>query len=598
MPNATLYARAFLPNEENPANDQAMDAHQVFDSRVHGYEDFRNFENGSPFSYAAGYLDMPWTVTDMNGGEAPEIVNEAIRMTGPSKAADEWIFTPGATLVGASSYRVGMTFSNLAAAPVTIELAYGMSASPGAMTTFATFSNVGAGTFTAKQLWIASGEAGDPYFNTQQGMDGTYYLGIHVRTSAAGCLWTVDNIKLDDNPSPPPKIGYAPPGSPISSFINTTSPPISISVNYKQPGLVNRIYQVINTVNIYGQNGDFLWAAETKDAWMKVTMETPQTTLQNYNFTPPRPRQFQTFTLTVDPSGLAPGVHYGMITMYGMLFNDDFPPPSQGLRALNEPLRVPVELRIIDAGSKGGPPSLTATLGPLTVPGSPYQFIDVQSGDPIATVHVTSGQIDRMTIRCYPNQLPLNIARKRYVQRYWQVEHTGTGWKADISFPYADSEASMILDRGQLRGVRQPVPLGGWEDPITGTTSISDVIHSSVMVQAFNEFTIGGNIALAHPYVLILKDGAGVPVSLGLEANYPNPFNPSTRIAYTVPEERHVRIVVYNQLGMEVAVLADGMHVAGRHVVEFDASDLASGTYLCRMTAGDFVQTRTMTLTR
>ncbi|MCB2205349.1 T9SS type A sorting domain-containing protein [bacterium] len=598
VPSATLYARAFLSTEQRPVNDQGSDTHEVFNYKVHGFENFQNFEDNANFTYADGYLDMPWTVYDVNGGTTPEIQGEAIVMNSGASTVDEWIFTPAATLLEASSYRVGFDFANNAATPVSVEIAYGMSPSASSMTTFATFSNIGIGNYTAKQLWIASGEAGEPYFNTPIGGAGMYYIGIHIVTSTINAEWSMDNIKLDDNPSPPPKIGYGAPGDPVSSLINTTTPPIVVTVNYKSPNPVNRTFQVANTINIYGQNGDFLWDVESADSWISITKETPDPTLQGYNFTPPRPRQFQTFTMTINPAGLAPGKHIGYLTFYGILFNDDFPPPNSGLLATNEPLVVPVELNIVSTGGKGGPASATATFGPMTVPGSPYTFIDPNSGTPIATVRVTAGQIDKMTITCYPNQLPQNLARMLYVKRYWQITHTGTGWTADIDFPYAATEASMIFDPGQLRGVRQAVPLGAWEDPIMGTTSYSDVLNSSVTVMNLNDMNIGGNIALAHPYMIFGRGSEEVPTQFGLAQNYPNPFNPSTSIVYNVPEQSHVRIAVYNSLGAEVAVLVDRTQAAGRYEAQFDAVDLPSGTYLYRMTAGDFTQTRMMTLSK
>ncbi|MBR9978584.1 MAG: T9SS type A sorting domain-containing protein, partial [Bacteroidetes bacterium] len=198
----------------------------------------------------------------------------------------------------------------------------------------------------------------------------------------------------------------------------------------------------------------------------------------------------------------------------------------------------------------------------------------------------------------FPNQLPQNLARMLYVQRYWQISHVGTGWTANISFPYSDHEAGMVSDRYQLRGVRQAVPYGPWEDPIMGTTSVSDPMTNSVMVHDLNPSNVGGNIALAQPYILMQKEGASVPEAFGLGRNFPNPFNPSTTISFDVAEERHVRVAVYNNLGMEVAELVSDMLPAGRYDVRFDATDLPSGTYLYRMTAGDFVQTERMTLSK
>ena len=609
MPTASfpVYARAFWANDQVAGNDQAMDMQEIFIEKVHGYENFDGFDVPY-FSYMNGLLDLPWTVIDNNGGDAVMTApgvgvggSSAIYMNGGGNPADEWIITPAAELNAAASYRVGFVFNNMQSVPVSIEVAYGSSPNPAAMTTFATFSNVGSGMFTAKELWLAAGEAGDPYFNTPASGGGMYYIGIHVVTSATGYEWSLDNIKLDDNPSPPPKIGYAPPGSHIDDFVDDDSDPIQITATYKQPGLIHKTFEVATTTNIYGFNGDMLWDVESADSWITITKESPEPTLQGYNFTPPRPRQFQTFTITVDPAGLAPGVHMGSLTFYAILFNDDFPPPNQGLVATNQPLVVPVELRIVDGSGPGsGKSSLFVTMpGPFTVAGSPYFFKDSQTNDPVATLQVTGGQIDELTITCYPNQLPQNLTRLLYVKRYWEIKHSGTGWTADITFPYADHEASMIFDRMQLRGVRQASKLSSWEVPINGTTSSSDPLHSNVTVSGLNDMNIGGYIALAHPYFMMERAPHGsLPTQFGMAQNYPNPFNPSTSITYTMPEERHVRIAVYNSLGIAVAVLVDETKSAGRHEATFDASDLSSGTYIYRMTAGDFTRTRTMTLSK
>jgi hypothetical protein len=86
------------------------------------------------------------------------------------------------------------------------------------------------------------------------------------------------------------------------------------------------------------------------------------------------------------------------------------------------------------------------------------------------------------------------------------------------------------------------------------------------------------------------------PQDIRLEANYPNPFNPSTVLAYTLGTARHVRLVVHDALGRQVAVLADGLMDAGRHQVEFDAADLAGGLYTARLTVDGASQTRKMLL--
>ena len=87
-----------------------------------------------------------------------------------------------------------------------------------------------------------------------------------------------------------------------------------------------------------------------------------------------------------------------------------------------------------------------------------------------------------------------------------------------------------------------------------------------------------------------------IPDEFRLYGNYPNPFNPSTRIAFALPGEQHVRLEVYDLLGRRVALLLDEVRTAGQHAVDFDAAALSSGVYLYRITAGDFSHTRKMML--
>jgi hypothetical protein len=83
-----------------------------------------------------------------------------------------------------------------------------------------------------------------------------------------------------------------------------------------------------------------------------------------------------------------------------------------------------------------------------------------------------------------------------------------------------------------------------------------------------------------------------------LDDAFPNPFNPSTMIRFTIPEAQNVRLVVSNSLGEVVATLADKAFPEGSHIVIFDASTLPSGVYLYTISAGDFTQTKKMVLTK
>jgi len=82
------------------------------------------------------------------------------------------------------------------------------------------------------------------------------------------------------------------------------------------------------------------------------------------------------------------------------------------------------------------------------------------------------------------------------------------------------------------------------------------------------------------------------PLHYALEQNFPNPFNPSTRIAYSIPEAAPVRLEVFNLTGERVSTLVDEPQAAGHYSVTFDNPGLPSGMYLYRITAGHFVATR------
>lgn len=86
------------------------------------------------------------------------------------------------------------------------------------------------------------------------------------------------------------------------------------------------------------------------------------------------------------------------------------------------------------------------------------------------------------------------------------------------------------------------------------------------------------------------------PTGFVLSQNYPNPFNPSTSIKYTVGERANVTLKVFDMLGREVASLVNEVKEQGSYSVNFDAAKLASGTYVYKLTAGNFVETKKMVL--
>ncbi len=101
--------------------------------------------------------------------------------------------------------------------------------------------------------------------------------------------------------------------------------------------------------------------------------------------------------------------------------------------------------------------------------------------------------------------------------------------------------------------------------------------------------------------VAVEERADGMPVEFALHGNYPNPFNPSTIIRYDLPRSVHVRLTIYNTLGVRIRTLVDGLETAGFKYLTWDGTSetgarVASGVYLYRFEAGDFAATRSVTL--
>ena len=93
------------------------------------------------------------------------------------------------------------------------------------------------------------------------------------------------------------------------------------------------------------------------------------------------------------------------------------------------------------------------------------------------------------------------------------------------------------------------------------------------------------------------------PSAFTLGDNYPNPFNPSTQIQFSLPQNSKIRLEIFNLLGQKVRVLVDNALPAGSHIIEWNGRnehgvEVASGIYFYRMVAENFVQTKRMLLMR
>ena len=95
-----------------------------------------------------------------------------------------------------------------------------------------------------------------------------------------------------------------------------------------------------------------------------------------------------------------------------------------------------------------------------------------------------------------------------------------------------------------------------------------------------------------------LTEAVALPESFSLDRAYPNPFNPTTTLNFSIPVNSEVFLSVYNLQGKEVSTLISRDMHAGYHSVVWDASFYASGLYFVKMTSGEYIKTQKLMLVK
>jgi endo-1,4-beta-xylanase len=166
------------------------------------------------------------------------------------------------------------------------------------------------------------------------------------------------------------------------------------------------------------------------------------------------------------------------------------------------------------------------------------------------------------------NALDSLIAHAETLDKY---EYTPETW-AEFSASLADATAVMVQNFSYLESAA---------DALRDAHEALENAYHSLIVTSYTE-----------------DRRSSVPESYSLSQNFPNPFNQATTIAYSVPETGHISLTVYNILGEKVSTLFEGVQQPGYFTVTFDTDGLASGVYLYRLKAEDFIETKKFILTK
>lgn len=120
----------------------------------------------------------------------------------------------------------------------------------------------------------------------------------------------------------------------------------------------------------------------------------------------------------------------------------------------------------------------------------------------------------------------------------------------------------------------------------------SEELQSDHLFDFTGNFNITSTLLTDWSGNTVSADVIGIPLTFSLQPAYPNPFNPTTTLQYSLMTETVVKIVIYDILGNQVEVLTHSEQFAGNHSVVWDASDISSGMYFVKMITPEFSQTQ------
>ena len=161
----------------------------------------------------------------------------------------------------------------------------------------------------------------------------------------------------------------------------------------------------------------------------------------------------------------------------------------------------------------------------------------------------------------------------------------------DFTFEYKEREA------GDVRGLM--FSMQGKKINVDDVTSaIKFNFEGKGTVDFENVIVAGTNGQKIEDVTFSSFDIDTTPQATELKSSYPNPFNPSTTVNYTLSDEGAVNVVVYDAIGRQVAELVNGVQAPGVYSINWDASNHASGAYLLRMTTGSYTSSQKLMLVK
>jgi hypothetical protein len=297
---------------------------------------------------------------------------------------------------------------------------------------------------------------------------------------------------------------------------------------------------------------------------------------------------------------IAPPLTRGGIETYPWLAGNPVIPEVFGWtfwvrqRALNDVLTV----------GSGAPRELANEQYAAAINGTTVTFTITVDGIRIRkTIQPETGGRFRVSYSMSPSPAA-NLALTLRIRNSFSPSYLDVMDNGRTALTYVDGSGTLFSQsvtpstRGVRNSVTGSVVMVDWVNAPDQLDGTDNVFGLELNPSYAASLTAGDSTAIEFVYwnresVSSIDPPAGaIPRRFALAQNYPNPFNPSTTIVFEIPSVSWVKLIVYDLLGREVARLVDETRQAGQYSVRFNAGNLGTGAYFCRLTAGSSVAIR------
>lgn len=347
---------------------------------------------------------------------------------------------------------------------------------------------------------------------------------------------------------------------------------------------------VYGTIGVYGDNLSFhrLMSLNNGDSWTDISTGIGASQ-QGY----PKIRAIGTTPTTIYTNSQA-GLYYS--TNYGTTWSlQDAPFPAQVYDffpiyySQSHTTNIFVILASKDAGKR------------LFLKSNTGSFTEISTGLPegLFVRAVTPHPTDKKTV--YALMTGLSDGKKVY-----KTTNSGSTWtnisgnipnvpvSAIVTNPKKINDLYLGTEMGCYKTTNRGVNWFRWNDGMPEAVIVTEMRSYTTQM---NEFFV---VAATYGRSIFSREeppqSTPTDIQFELLQNYPNPFNPLTQITFTIPDELHVTMRVYDVTGRLVATIVNETRLAGLYTEEFNAVNLASGVYFCHIVAGGFKDTKRMML--